>query len=167
MTGKDMINHESPPGEGLTYLEEMRLAKMVRRSMPANGRRIALQRTQSASRNLLGGAAAPRRGSAIYLDDVDEESDEDEDKDEGDEEAPVVGGGRRSMMLSNINAWKSMAKHITDYNDDDDLAIGTAADDLDHDGHGHGEGVPFYTKPVQRQLWGDPHLVVRTMFFVL
>ena len=150
MAGEDMMSNESSVENGLTYLQEMRLAKMVRSKMPSNGRRMPLNRSIRGIRNF-----------ADILNDLDEESD--------DEEAPVDGRrqqrrssiakyvaearpelGRRRAMLSDAIAWKSMAKYVDDCDDDDDLAIWHS----------------FYSKPVQRQLWGDPHLVVCTVLFV-
>jgi len=82
---------------------------------------------------------------------------------------------RRQSMISNASAWKSMAKFIDEDNhyETEDNSDNSELGDPDHHhtGDSSSEGIPLYTRPVQRQLWGDPHLVVHigwnTLFFDL
>ena len=67
----------------------------------------------------------------------------------------------RSSMMSNASAWKSMSRFLNGASESSiDIETGLSPPD-NQDGHRHSTVQPFYTKPVQRQLWGHPNLVVR------
>uniref|UniRef100_A0A7S4AHK8 Uncharacterized protein n=1 Tax=Pseudo-nitzschia australis TaxID=44445 RepID=A0A7S4AHK8_9STRA len=179
--------------EELSYLEELRLATIVRKSMVGNGMcssRESFERRSCSTRGSLTKSISFRDGiqrnrSSLVSNPSSWMSTSMKKSMKGyvesesgvDKEPRVASNGGissnedwRRSSLSDSDAWKSMAKFVVELDSDSesDSHIGNAHD-LENENH---SGVnPLYAKPVQRQLWGDPHLVVHigwnTLFFDL
>jgi len=185
------LSNEEPPVDGLDYLEEMRLAKMVRNTMVGNGRRSLLQRAKS-SRALISpernshpsrvSSYSPRscshRPNSSMLSDTTAWMSMKQflQADKGNDIEEEVGistnndSRKRVSSLSDSKAWKSLKVYLPSEDSDDEPYIKDINDEDSLDENGD-DCLLFYTKPVQRQLWGDPHLVVHigwnTLFFDL
>ena len=176
--------------EGLSYLEELRLAKIVRKRMVGNGMHssrdlFAGHRSGSTraslTRNISFRDGTKRTRPSLASDlsawtsmSMKKSLKGDFESESGVDKKPrAVSNGRTSSAVrenwrrsttSDSGAWKSMAKFVVELDCDSDSEsnshIGNAYDLEDEN---HSEVYPLYAKPVQRQLWGDPHLVVRNV----